>query len=361
VLISRRQNRLIIAIEIPPAIFHVIEEVILKLQERFPEATMLLCGDLNARLGDWQIHSDDSDMDDVSECICDHFEFPRTSQDKMRNSFGSCLVDLCKVYHFCVLNGSTKSDQEGHFTFISPQGESVVDYCLVSAKRLQYDLDLKVGSRVESDHMPLEVSFGQTKYINKLNPTKSSSKIQWNPSNVDEFMGNIYDKEFDDRLKVASSKLPNSAEDGLTAFMNALSSCAECMRIERKSGYYAAPEKKSSWFDFECKEARREARGALRQYKVSKLPNDREKYVSCRGIYKRLIREKKKSFYNSVRNLLMASLKNSKEFWATIRCATRRTPPQPFIEINAWKNNFANLFKGNATYRIVVPSNMDVV
>jgi len=32
---------------------HVIEEVILKLQERFPESTMLLCGDLNARLGDW--------------------------------------------------------------------------------------------------------------------------------------------------------------------------------------------------------------------------------------------------------------------------------------------------------------------
>ena len=340
---------------------HVIEDVILKLQEQFPEATMLLCGDLNARLGDWQIHSDNSDMDDVNECICDHFKFPRTSQDKMINLFGSALIDLCRVYHFCILNGSTKGDQEGHFTFISAQGESVVDYCLVSAKSLQYDLDLKVASRIESDHMPLEVSFGQTKYIRKQNPTKLFSKIQWNPSKVDEFMGKIYDQEFDDRLRVASSKLPNSAEDGLTAFMNALSSCAEFMRIESKSGCYAASEKKSSWFDLECKEARREARGALMQYKVSKLTNDKDNYVSCRGSYKRLIREKKKNFYNSVRNHLMATLKNSKEFWATIRRAARRTPPQPVIEINVWKNHFENLFKGNAACRIVVPSNAEVI
>ena len=39
----------------------VLEDRIIRFQEQFPNANILICGDLNARIGQWDLHDDDSD------------------------------------------------------------------------------------------------------------------------------------------------------------------------------------------------------------------------------------------------------------------------------------------------------------
>lgn len=58
---------------------------------------------MNARIGRWAIHADDDkssdDGSDVAVCLCASFSYPRVSQDKVSNTFGKLLKNLCTVYH----------------------------------------------------------------------------------------------------------------------------------------------------------------------------------------------------------------------------------------------------------------------
>ena len=145
----------------------LLEDVMLTLQEQFPRANFIICGDLNARIGQWILHSDEEDEDclfdshmlfesPVNSCSCNLFS-KRKSLDKTVNKFGKILQSFCKIHHCIILNGCTASDSKGNNTYLSPHGESVVDYCLLVAPHLNHQVDLAVAQRVESDHMPLEI------------------------------------------------------------------------------------------------------------------------------------------------------------------------------------------------------------
>ena len=65
------------------------------------------------------------------------------------------MIELCASFNFVILNGFCRGDQEGEFTFISPNGNSVIDYCIISEDLLSCDMFLKVEERIESWHLPL--------------------------------------------------------------------------------------------------------------------------------------------------------------------------------------------------------------
>ena len=83
----------------------------------------------------------------------------RKSKDKGTNQFGKTLIDFGSTFHCMPLNGKHSSDLQGQFTFISQQGNSCVDYFVVSADFVsKTDMYFEVGSRVESSHMPIHLS-----------------------------------------------------------------------------------------------------------------------------------------------------------------------------------------------------------
>ena len=95
--------------------------------------------------------------------ICLEMEFAETtqgkSQDKNTNQFGKTLIDFCSVFHCIPLNGNHSGDLNGCFTFISDQENSVTDYCVVSSDFVSKgDMHFEVGIRVETSHMPLNIS-----------------------------------------------------------------------------------------------------------------------------------------------------------------------------------------------------------
>jgi len=348
-----------------------LEDIILELERSYPECMIMICGDLNARIGDWHVHTHSNEYDngfseDSSgiECTCDHFRLPRKSQDSTVNHFGTKLIEICRIYHLCVLNGCANSDREGRSTYISPLGESVVDYCLLYANALHYDIDVNVASRIESQHMPLEISLGLRKPpYQKITKTRYISKICWDTSKVREFVDRINEREFSDRLSDATEKLQHSTEEALTIFMEALTTCVEGMRKNITIKYNTAlNEKRVAWFDGECRDARRETRKALNRYRTTKLSIDKDKYASFRRQYKSLIREKKIMYRNTVSQSLMTSLTNSRDFWNMIKSATRKVTPPPEIEIDVWKNYFEQIYQHSAeTHEDVVPHFEEVI
>ena len=75
------------------------EDLILNIQEKYPQAVILLCGDMNARIGKWDLHSDEEDTFIDKEnpswqtCACTNFQ-SRQSQDDKCNTFGRILTTM---------------------------------------------------------------------------------------------------------------------------------------------------------------------------------------------------------------------------------------------------------------------------
>ena len=104
----------------------------------------MVFGDLNARIGEWDFLTDD-ETDLLGNGI--GRDSTRKSQDKNTNQFGNVLIDFCEVFHCIPLNENHSGDVDGCFTFISKQGNSVIDYCVVSSDFVcKTDMHFEVGN-----------------------------------------------------------------------------------------------------------------------------------------------------------------------------------------------------------------------
>ncbi|XP_063912037.1 uncharacterized protein LOC135128890 [Zophobas morio] len=107
------------------------------------EQILLLGGDFNARIGNKRREKDG--------------ENTRKSKDKVENKDGKLLWELIEERGWEVLNGMKEGDEEGKFTWIGKRAESVIDYVIVNGLAEEEVETFKIGERVDSDHMPLEV------------------------------------------------------------------------------------------------------------------------------------------------------------------------------------------------------------
>ena len=80
---------------------------------------VLLFGIFDARIGKISELSD-----------CHPIIKPRVSQDRIVNTFGRHLLDLCVAQNLLIANGRLRKDKDGIFTCCTHKGSSVVDYLL---------------------------------------------------------------------------------------------------------------------------------------------------------------------------------------------------------------------------------------
>lgn len=101
------------------------------------EDNTIIIGDLNARIGD---HNTARQINNplLTE--------DRKSKDKLTNKNGEKLIDLLNEFNMEIVNGRTKSDIEGESTFISKNGQSVIDLAVVSQIFLDNVVDFKIGN-----------------------------------------------------------------------------------------------------------------------------------------------------------------------------------------------------------------------
>ena len=327
----------------------LLEDTVMTFQENFPRSPILICGDMNARIGQWDIHADGTTLDgedmDASECAGGNFSSPRATQDRTVNAFGRLLRNFCLVHHATIMNGCSAGDDSGRFTYISPHGDSVIDYGMIIAQCLPYTVDFRVASRIESHHMPLEMVLGPPKLRCEPTPKLTViSKLCWDDTKTELMKKKVYSQEFNDKLTEATASLDNSIDAAVAQISDALFWSADCMKKEIVVSDRISHKPRAPWFDVECKEARKEVYGALKKYRDSKSAEDKELYTHVRKRYKGLLREKKSRHYISVREKLMSNLQNSRTFWGIVRKSTRRPSSPANISLEDWKIHFEKMY-----------------
>jgi hypothetical protein len=149
----------------------------------------IVIGDMNARIGN------NSDVNSKWE---------RKSKDAFINPRGRELIHFLSNSNMSVLNGATRSDQNGEYTFVNKNGSSVIDLCLIS-DNIQEDLDLKVLHDATSLHFPILFSLD---CVSLARQGIYIPKITWNNEKTSDFHTSL------------KEKLQHEQEPSLTSFHN---------------------------------------------------------------------------------------------------------------------------------------------
>ena len=325
-----------------------LEEFFVQFLESKGDVTHLVFDDLNARIGDWTLSENDQ-----SDFYNGHlFQYGnRTSRDKVSNHFCTNLTSFCNMFNLVPLNGNVTGDKDGHFTFISEQGNSVVDYALVSSDLFvteQCSFQI-VKDRVESKHSPIHFSLPfkrQPKTIENNAQVTIFDQLKWDHEKIDEFISNISNEESKFALENAVTTANTCLLSALNIFNNTIIKAAECMR--RTIRLYSGRRGKNRWFDRECSDLKREARRARSKYQNNNniafkniLKTD---YLSKRNLYSNTIREKNKAYKTNRKDILIKECKGNSKFWSIskqIRCKSKQNPT---ISMGDWTNHFKSVF-----------------
>ena len=114
--------------------------------EKKPRRRVFLGGDFNCRIGKYGERKTEEDK-----------EVLRKSLVEVCNEGGKSMIKWIYETGMHVLNGNMKGDEEGKFTYVEPQGNTFIDYIVVNEESREDIEKIKIGKRIDSDLLPLEV------------------------------------------------------------------------------------------------------------------------------------------------------------------------------------------------------------
>ena len=329
----------------------LLEDFLLKLYEKGVNAHLIISGDFNARIGEWNAF-DNNDFDVHVFGYENGWDNSRKSKDKSTNQFAQIFSDFCTTFQCTPLNGYNKGDPEGEFTFVSTQGNSVVDYFVVSSDlATKNNMHFEVSSRIESSHMPIILTMeSQCAHATKesdILQKESMTKVKWDPDKKEIFVEKMNSDEAKEKLQNAFAELDTDVESALNTFTDTLLNAGQCMR--RRTWFNTCSERDTNkWFDRQCQAKKREARSALNRFQRTGSDTDKAAYQQKRSEYKSLIADKKKQYKTSVHQTLVNHKRNATKFWQTVQNARRKKTKHADISIENWKTHFDKVLNDNA-------------
>ena len=308
-------------------------EDFLEKNSNFNDSCDLVClGDFNSRTACRPDYSVDDNITDIpvvnSLFSADTLAtFPRGNSDLLVNSYGVRLLEICQSFPLRILNGRKLGDILGSYTCYKSNGQSVVDYCLVSPRIYSQVSSFIVNDFLPdlSDHCSITVAIS-TKYmlsgsLHNYNLLSKPRKVPWSDGIAVTFEGLLQDTKSKAFLaqfnaqSLSTQELLDSAVDRLSSFLvdaaiQAASSSVGTAKpqVPRKSAdrnwkFRKKPStvSKPKWFDVSCETLQRQLRVTSRllkmqpsnQYLKSKL------FVECKD-YKRLRQLKKRQYVQSM-------------------------------------------------------------
>ena len=162
------------------------KEIMQKLEKQIEyfscKGKIFICGDLNARIGDYVDIIQKEEEPYLPTPPDDTFEIvlPRVSHDKsVVNQSGRWLIDRCVDNQLYILNGRTLGDLTGRYTCHTPRGSSTVDYFIASRSLSHFIHSMKVHDlSILSDHCLISVNLklhSQHSYVEERSSSEDNT------------------------------------------------------------------------------------------------------------------------------------------------------------------------------------------
>lgn len=219
---------------------------------------IMIVGDMNARTGNMQMQKVDLMENVVTHEDYDTLEpeWKRCSEDKGINPQGLAFISMLTTWQLIALNGTGKYANSGTYTcYTSNKGMSVIDYVIVSHAAAHLICKYMVGEiSPNSDHTPLHIWLRVPNHVKRseIKAETWSYKMQW-PRKKD------YATLLDQTL--AMNPIPSDITQTWDIFKHAMYETLEAtMGKTYTKGKKVKGLPRNSWFDIECKEAKRALR-----------------------------------------------------------------------------------------------------
>ncbi|UYV67316.1 hypothetical protein LAZ67_5000210, partial [Cordylochernes scorpioides] len=275
-----------------------------------------------------------------------NFQLPLTSErrakDHIISSLSNKLLDFLEDNSLTIVNGRSRGDKDGDFTYISERGSSTIDYCILSQGSLQILLDFKVDDQLYSDHHPLVLTIKGQNFNEKKTKREdyNITRYRWSADGLATFKMKL--EELREKNIPASDDLVYTFNQRI---LEAMSSAKITYSIK------GGPRKSKPWFDKDCYDMKKLAKESLKKYRKTNRLEDRECYASSRKKYLALLDLKRKGFDNEKQEILR-NAKDSKTFWKTIALYKSTSIIQGEISIQDWLNFYRELMTTEKNLRI---------
>lgn len=269
--------------------------------QKVPDMELVLAGDFNVRIAESQVFPDEVVLDNP-RC-----NLHRVSKDKVLNSNGSRLLELCDDRGLIILNGRFEGDGCGEFTFIGARGASVNDLVCISLPSLRRVTSFEVGVQTFSDHLPLCFSLdilsgvGGSRVGSPLLP-----QLRWDHNFLEHYRG---------RVGEAVRELPCVSDP--QRYVEKLCQCISASSPRSASSSVIKSVQKSPWFDYKCWHMRKRCFALLNLFRRTGASMARMAYIEANRSYSSACAEAKLRYFNHLHTIL-CNLKDSKQFWNVV-------------------------------------------
>ena len=208
-----------------------------------------------------------------------------------------------------IINGNTKGDAEGDFTYIGERGRSVSE-------------DMKIGRRIESDHLPLETELRMQKEEERK--TEHKWRADWSKEGIKKFKEKIEEIGEVKEWKELKEKIQKAAA--------------------RKKQTIYKEDKKDKWWDGECIEWKKGLKEELT--KCAREESPVENYRKKKKEYRGKIQRKKETWVESWTEKLKKD-KSEKTMWKSLNRGRKiRNALVEEITDKKWREHFKKQLEG---------------
>lgn len=258
----------------------------------------VIIGDLNVRIGLLQ-----REIDDLIQTNFPAGTEERKSKDIFINEKGRQFVQLCYDHGLVIMNGRTKGDIEGEFTFSSEAGKSVNDICAVSQELLKNVDKFCVENHLWSDHFPIVLTLKIKTNISNSITAKLLPKLHWRED---------YKSKYQAVVKNVLQSTKTQQDKEYMSFGELTEVIKNSYGKIYKNGFKVP--QKQKWFTIKCYNARNTSFKRLQEYRNNGSNENKDKYLKANKKYKEVCREAQQSYSQKLVEKI-ESVQTSKDWW----------------------------------------------